>query len=117
MANTLFLNKDTWDLELDASNQIAMTSGPYGIAQNVANAVRLFTNDAYFMPDDGIPHFAIDLGKQPPEAVLRAKITQAAQAVEGVATAVTTFSTFEGRTLEGNIQITTNTGDVINVAI
>lgn len=117
MANTLFLNKDTWDLELDARNQIAMTSGPYGIAQNVANAVRLFTSDAYYMPDDGIPHFGLDLGRKPSEAVLRAKITQAALSVEGVVAAVTTLTDFDKRQLEGNISLTTSTGEVINVTI
>ena len=47
-----------WDIQLDASGNIAVTTGDYAVAQNVSNAVRLFTNDAYYDPDRGIPHFA-----------------------------------------------------------
>ena len=51
------LDPDEWDLILDDGGQIVDTAGAYGIAQNVANAVRLFTDDAYYFRDRGIPHF------------------------------------------------------------
>ena len=44
--HTLMLDPDEWDLILDDGGQIVDTAGAYGIAQNVANAVRLFTDDA-----------------------------------------------------------------------
>lgn len=117
MAKTLTLNKDTWDLTLDQSGRIATASGPYAVAQNVANAVRLFTRDAYFNQADGIPHFAVELGQLPPEAVLIDRINRAARAVPEVATANTVLKRFEGRTLEGEITITTTAGDTINVTL
>lgn len=46
IGRTLYLN-DKWDIFSDASGQIALVSGAYAIAQNAANAVRLFKNDAY----------------------------------------------------------------------
>ena len=36
-----------WDIQLDASGNIAVTTGDYAVAQNVSNSVRLFTDDAY----------------------------------------------------------------------
>ena len=53
------LDPDEWDLILDDGGQIVDTSGAYGIAQNVANAVRLFTDDAYYFRDRGIPAFYV----------------------------------------------------------
>lgn len=113
MARTLLLDAN-WDLTLDAGGGIATVSGAYAIAQNVANAVRLFTNDAYFDAAKGIPHFDIELGHKPPYAVLRTRILQAARAVEGVADAAVTFDR-DGRTLGGEILITTTTGETANV--
>ena len=115
---TLLLN-DNWDVTLDASGNIAATQGQqaYGIAQTVANTVRLFTNDAYFDQTRGIPHFEIELGHVPPMSVLRSRIRKAALEVEGVATAELVFLSFEGRKLSGELALTTVTGEALNVAI
>ena len=67
-----------------------------------------------FDADKGIPHFDIELGHKPPYAVLRTRILQAARAVEGVADAAVTFDR-DGRTLGGEILITTTTGETANV--
>lgn len=83
---SLLLN-DKWDICLNSAGSIAETTGDYCDAQNVANAVRLFTNDAYLAADKGIPHFDIDLGVMPMEAVLRGRIRGAAVAVENIADA------------------------------
>lgn len=108
---------DNWDVNLDGSGNIATAQGAYGIAQNVANAVRLFTNDACFDQTRGIPHFDIELGHVPPLSVLRARIRQAALDVDGVSEAEVTFLSFEGRVLSGEVQITTTTGETASVAV
>ena len=113
---TLLLNDD-WDVTLDASGNIATAQGAYGIAQNVANAVRLFTNDACFDQTRGIPHFDVELGRVPPMSALRARIRQAALDVEGVTDAEVSFLSFEGRVLSGEVQITTETGETASVEL
>ena len=113
MARSLMLDGQ-WDITLDTGGYIATTSGPYAIAQNVANAVRLFTDDAYFDRDRGIPHFDIELGHKPPYSILRTRILQAARAVEGVADATVTFDRDE-RTLGGEILLTLTDGTTANV--
>lgn len=117
MAKTLLLDKGAWDLTLDAAGRIATVHGPYAVAQNVANAVRLFTKDAYFNQVDGVPHFTVDLGQRPSPAIVRDRINKAARAVSEVAAASTALTKFEGRTLEGNIEITTTAGDTVHVAL
>ena len=54
IGHTLTLDLNEWDLTLDSGGNIATSVGPYAIAQNVANAVRLFTNDAWYDPERGI---------------------------------------------------------------
>ena len=113
MAHTLLLDAQ-WDLTVDAGGNIATVSDAYAIAQNVANAVRLFTDDAYFDRDRGIPHFQIELGHKPPYSILRTRILQAARAVQGVADATVTFDRDE-RKLGGEILLTLADGTTANV--
>lgn len=115
MPTTLLLDKETWDLSLDDKGYLAVATDEYAIAQNVANAVRLFTKDAYFEQQDGIPHFSIELGHIPSESVVRARINETAKSVAGVVDAVTQLTNFNNRNLEGQIIITTGNGVTLNV--
>ena len=85
--HTLMLDPDEWDLILDDGGQIVDTAGAYGIAQNVANAVRLFTDDAYYFRDRGIPHFTLDLGRKLNKRMICAEYESAAVGVDGVLSA------------------------------
>lgn len=117
MALTLTLNSK-WDIALNESGDIATSSGSYAIAQNVANAVRLFTNDAFFDTDRGIPHFEIELGNNPAQArsTLANRIKQAALSVEGVTAAEVTLE-FSERTYSGEIIITTEDGNSASIGL
>ena len=119
-----------WDIQLDASGNIAVTTGDYAVAQNVSNAVRLFTNDAYYDPDRGIPHFAITLGRKPSMSVFRAVVRQAALGVDGVKAADVTDtqlaqrdtaspdgSAITPRTLTGDIRLTMEDGETYGITV
>lgn len=114
-AHTLYLDPETWDLTLDPAGNIATATGAYAIAQSVANAIRLFTNDAYYDSDRGIPHFALELKTHPAISVLRARIKEAAERVEGVKDAKVTDLNLDHRTLTGVIKLTLNDGSITNV--
>ena len=49
--HTLLL-EDDWDLHVDPAGNLPVSYGGYSVAQNVANAFRLFTEDAWF--GDGV---------------------------------------------------------------
>lgn len=85
MPKTLILDSESWDLTLDDAGQIRVAVGAYAVAQNVANRIRLFTNDAWYDSRRGIPHFELDLGLRPSPAAVRASYTKAALDTEGVA--------------------------------
>ena len=110
--HTLYLTPDNWDITLDSSGRLQTSASAYAIAQNVANAVRLFTNEAYFAMDEGIPHFEIELGyTRPALSVLRARIREAALNVEGVLDAQITLDDVTDRKLTGEILLTVADGD------
>lgn len=108
IGHTLYLN-DKWDIFSDASGQIELVSGAYAIAQNAANAVRLFKNDAYLAQTRGIPHFEIELGKAPAIAapILRTRIRETVLNVNGVTGAEVDLTFDEsGRVMGGEVQAT-----------
>lgn len=115
MAKSLMLDLDEWDLTLDAAGNIAVTTGAYAVAQNVANAVRLFTDDAWYDPQRGIPHFMVDLGHRPDASVVRNRVRKAALGVDGVAAAVVTVAGEDDRVLGGDIELTLTTGENASV--
>ena len=115
--HTLKLNSE-WDLCLDEFGNIATITGDEAIAQNVCNALRLFTNDAWFDPDRGIDHFNLDLGVKPLLSQVRARFTQAAQSVDGVAAAtITNLQVDDNRQLHGQVLVVTVNGGLKGVDI
>lgn len=114
---TLYLNPDKWDITLDGSGNIATASNRYADAQNVANAVRLFTNDAYLRQRQGVPHFSLDLGVQPALSEVRAVYREAALAVENIAAATVEIAGLdtETRAMTGTIQATSANGETVSV--
>lgn len=115
MANkrSLFLN-DNWDITLDGSGNPATCTGRYCDAQNVANATRLFTKDAYLAQTKGIPHFDVDLGVIPALSEVRSWYRKAAMNVENIQSASIDIVTIDGdsRTLRGIITATSLNGEI-----
>lgn len=112
---TLKLDRRTWDLTLNGVGHIELVDEEYATAQSVANESRLFTNDAYFIQDKGVPHFMIELGRRVSNmAVLHSYLRQAALRVYDVKNikeiSVTGFDQ-STRVLDGEITFTTKEGE------
>lgn len=108
---TLSLAND-WDLHVTESGNLPTDIKAQGIAQNVANAIRLFTEDAYYFKDKGIPHFLIELRRAPRLNVLRSRIRRVALEVEGVKDAdVRLYSIDDSRNLNGIVLLTLTSGE------
>jgi hypothetical protein len=107
--DTLFLSND-WDLTLDSSGNIAMASNPYSLAQDAASACRTFVGDLIYAPTEGIPYFAQILGQLPPLNDIRTLYVAAAKRVPDVVAAQVFFSSFNNRTLSGQLQVTDRAG-------
>lgn len=110
MATTLLLDRDGWDLCLDAAGNIAMASEPYSQTQDAASACRVFFQEAYYDTTLGIPYFTDVLGQYQPTQILRARFKEAALTVPGVTDATTYLDLDENRQITGQLQITTDAG-------
>jgi hypothetical protein len=108
--NTLLLDRTQWDLIIDSAGNIAVASPPYALAQDVASAVRLFLGELFYDGTKGIPYFEDVLGHLPPPALLIGYIENAALTVPGVVSAQCIISTFDNRTVTGQIQFIDETG-------
>lgn len=111
---TLLLT-ERWDLQLDATGQIATTAGPLAVAQAVANAIRLFTEDAYFDRTSGVPHFDVELGRRPSPDIVKERMIRAALDTDEVDAATMIEFTMVDRVARGTLVIETS-GEKINVA-
>jgi hypothetical protein len=107
---TLLLDTGTWDLVLDVNGNIALASEPYSLAQDAASAIKTFLGEVYYDTTLGVPFFQQILGKTPNIALMKAKFEEAALTVPDVASATVFISSIQGRTVTGQVQITSKTG-------
>lgn len=110
--DTLLLDVETWDLMVDVSGNIASAKAPYAQAQDAASALKTFQGEVYFDTTLGVPYFAEILGHLPPLSLVRTLFVNAALAVPGTVSAQCFFSSFTGRVLGGQVQITDALGNV-----
>lgn len=109
---------DDWDLHVNDDGNLPRVFTAQGIAQNVANAFRLFTNDAYFFTERGIPHFLIELNAQPKLNILRSRLKKVALQVEGVKDCeINLMANDEDRALNGYAELTLINGEKTTVNI
>ena len=115
---SLFLN-DNWDITLNNNGDLMTTSGLYCDAQNVANAIRLFTKDAFLAQDKGVPHFDLDLGRMPAFSAIRSVYRKNAKAVENIRDGAIQNLRVDNdtRALTGVIVATTEDGQSVSVEI
>jgi hypothetical protein len=116
---TFKLTED-WDMQLDAEGNIILADSDYAIAQNCANEIRLWTNDAYYQADNGIDWMNVQLAKGLDATVLRSEIRAACMRVAGVQSVssivLNSFDT-ETRELRGEIVVITENGNNVTVRI
>lgn len=110
MAATFLLDRQTWDLVLDTTGNIAVATEPYSTAQDVASECRLFAGEAWFDTARGIPYFDQILGGAQPIQALKSSLAQAAMLVDGVTSAQAYLNTVVGREVTGQIQFATGAG-------
>ena len=102
--SSLLLDRTTWDVCLDASQNIAVCDPPYALAQEVANAIKLFLGECYYDTSRGIPYYGQILGRLPPLALFKTFMVNAALTVGGVVSAVCFVTKFTNRHVKGQVQ-------------
>ena len=110
---TLLLNKNSWDLSVDSSGNIAVASDPYSMAQDVASAIKTFLGEVWYDTTIGVPYWQGIIGHLPPVSLIKAKLIAAAITVPGVTSAVVYISSIEDRDVRGQVQCTSSSGTAI----
>ena len=113
--DTLLLDVSRWDLVLDAAGNVAVATTPYSRAQDVASAIRLFLGEAWYDTSRGVPYLEQVLGKTPSITEFQALMVRAALTVPGVVSAECIVSSFENRTVEGQVIFTDSDGNTETV--
>jgi hypothetical protein len=103
--DTIFLNPDTWDWELDSSGNIKTATGGYALAQDAASEIKTFQGEIYYDTTRGIPYWQNVLGQFPPVSLLKAYFNQAALNVPEVVSAVSFIAGIQNRVVSGQCQV------------
>lgn len=103
MATTLLLDRDDWDICLDASGNIALASLDYAKEQDVASECRTYTGELYFDTTIGVDYGLI-LGRFQPVQILKDQLATAASRVSGVVNPVIYLTDISNREIGGQIQ-------------
>jgi len=114
--STWLLDQNAWDLVLDSSQNIALATPPYALAQDVASAIRTFLGEVWYNTELGVPYWTTVLGQLPPSALLKQLLIEQALTVPGVVTAAITITSFNYRAVKGQVTFTdvNNQTTVIN---
>jgi hypothetical protein len=113
MASTLFLDPATWDLTLDGNNNIAVAPEPYALAQDAASAMKTFLGEVYWDTTIGVPYLQQIFGHNPPIALLKQYLIQAALSVSpNIVSAQVFLASLDPTTrlLSGQVQLANNAG-------
>lgn len=114
--NTLLLDKTTWDLTVDGSKNIALATGPYAIAQDVASAIKTFQGELWYDTSQGIPYWSNELGVALNQQRVQADMNTAALLVPGVEQAKTVVSLDRvTRILSGTVSVIDAAGKALSV--
>lgn len=112
MASTVLVNPATWDLLVDAKQNIAVASEPYAFAQDAASAIKLFLGEDYYDTTRGVPYWEQILGHWPPVRVMKANFIAAALTVPGIVEANCFIDSIIDRRPSGQVQVTDRTGAI-----
>jgi hypothetical protein len=119
--DTLLLDLTTHDLVLDASNNIAVATGPYALAQDAASAIMTYGDggpngigECFWDTSLGVLYLTVIFRGPPPSiSTIKQMFINAAMTVPDVASAQVFILAASNRALIGQVQVTSaSTGQV-----
>lgn len=112
---SMLLDRTAWDLVLDANGNIAACTEPYARAQDVACECRLFKGEQWYDQRRGIPYDTDTLGFWPPVSLVKERLRQSAESVDGVVSAQVLVTGVKGRGITGQVQFIDTEGQANGV--
>lgn len=107
------LDTGTWDLTTDGQGFMAVSNGPYAVAQDVASCELVFSGECYYDKTLGLPWKTEVLGKRPSPGYIQQKMQTEALKLPIVDKALANvFFDKNTRTMRGTIRVTDINGDI-----
>ena len=106
------LNPETWGLMLDDNGNIAITSNPYAVAQDVACACSTFLGECWYDTTLGIPYYERILGHWPGTQLINTKMQAEALKLPYVQSAFCTTVIGKGDRAASGVMTITDTNNV-----
>jgi hypothetical protein len=103
--STILLDTATWDLTLNANNDIARADPPYAVAQDMSSQCRQWKGEYIYSSNDGVP-LATILGSAPNLGLMKSDFAVAAGQVPGTANVKCFISDITERRVSGQVQAT-----------
>lgn len=107
---SLYLNPETWDIGLDALNNLAIVGNPYACAQDAATACSTFRGECIYQLDVGVPYNEQILGQNPGTGRIQTWLENEALSLPHIVNASATVVTGEARAATGVIVIVDQNG-------
>ena len=115
MANASLLLSPTWDLAVDANNNVAVVLEPTSLAQDAASAIQTYLGEYFWDTTVGVPWLTQVLGVNPPPPLSLLKqllIDAALSASPDVASAQVFITSFSDRSISGQVQVVSTSGQL-----
>lgn len=113
---TLLLDNETYDLTLDANNNIAVATSPYSVAQDMGSQCRQWQGEYIYASGDGVPLASI-LGQSPNLGVMKSDFVAAAAEVPATSNVKCFIEAITDRRVQGQVQATVTLADGTTVVV
>lgn len=114
--STILLDQQTYDLTLDANNNIARADPPFAVAQDMGSQCRQWLGEYIYSADDGVP-LATIVGETPSLALVKSDFATAAGLVPGTSNPICYISAVTGRNVIGQVQAQVTLSDGSTTAV
>ncbi len=114
---SLFLDETTWDICADAQRNLAITQGPKALIQRVACEIKHLKGEGWYDETQGVPHFVRVLGVETTIPLIIGLIENHVAQINSVASVIPLLQITKDRQLIGDVRVTTEDGENLNVSI
>lgn len=112
LTKSLLLNVEKWDISLDDSGNIGITSNPYAVAQDAACACSTFLGECWYDTTLGIPYYERILGKWPGTQLIATKMATEAKKLPYVQSAFCTVTVGKVSRAASGVMTLTDTNNI-----
>ncbi|WP_324723859.1 hypothetical protein [Lelliottia sp. JS-SCA-14] len=112
LTKSFLLVTEKWDISLDDTGSIAITSNPYAVAQDVACACSTFLGEAWYDTTLGIPYYERILGHWPGTQLINTKMSTEAKKLSYVQSAFCTTTVGKVDRLASGVMTITDTNNI-----